>query len=837
MTPTNHALTIHIIPNAHLDPVWLWDWRDGYTEAITTTRTILDLMDEYPELTFIRGEAFHYRYIEQTDPATFDRLKARIAEGRWDVVGGMMLQSDMNMPHTETFARQITYAQRYFQAQFGRTARVGWSADCFGHAAGMVDILAAGGMEYYAYTRPKSIPLASTFWWESASGARLLTHHPSVGWYGAERDEMPRRLDDLLVYAESVPFRNILCFAGLGNHGGHPSRRMIADIRTWADAHPDVRVEYSGLTRYFDTLRAELATLPADAIPSYRGELNPSPRGVYALGARFKFAYRHAEAGLLRADRMASLVAATGIMQHSPNTLREAWEAVLYNTFHDILPGSSIERAMNEQLEWLSLTPHTARLTEQRLVNALSAHIDTQVRPPQVDMPSGVPFLLFNPHPWAFDGLVELETNLDYRPVWKYLNRSDDMPVIVRGDGLAPLPLQKIEAEHLYWPECNIRTRVLVPVQIPACGWQVVEYAYEEGASTIPVTQPTQGDPDGRRIENDLWQVEAIEGSAGVRLWRNGISVFGDAGLSVITVEDPWGCWGDFHESEEAANLVTVRHHWRITRSEVVESGPLRSTLCVRMEGGNSRMDLRFSLASGREAVDVSVRVLWDERSAQLKLVLPGAFRAATYRIPAGEITRGAAGDVVGGQWVKLDADAGGLGFASDALYGFNLTPEGDFQAAIARATRYSADKPSTADQHPWRPVFDQGVLSFRFLLTGNIDRLVHLAAELEQPPLVAPVTPRAGTWERRGGLCSLSSDSLQLLAIKPAEDGNGWIVRLQKAAMPTGQPDQSNFQWMGTGVDLPSLPPNPLVSMRLTRQSDGTWMAQACDLLENPLP
>src|SRR6266545_6354975 len=151
-------LLIHLIPNAHLDPVWMWDWREGFTEMVSTTRTVLDLLDEYPDLTFVRGEAFLYRHIEEHDPQAFARIRRYVESGRWEVVGGTMLQLDMNMPATETLVRHLLYAQRYFQQRFGLQARAGWSADCFGHSAALPDILAAAGLEYYAYTRPAGVP-------------------------------------------------------------------------------------------------------------------------------------------------------------------------------------------------------------------------------------------------------------------------------------------------------------------------------------------------------------------------------------------------------------------------------------------------------------------------------------------------------------------------------------------------------------------------------------------------------------------------------------------------------------------------------------------------------
>ncbi len=224
----------HLLGNAHLDPVWLWDWREGLNEGITTIRTILDLMEEDPKMTFMRGESLIYQHLEREDPKSFARVKKLVAEGRWDVIGGTFIQPDTNLPATETLARQFTVAQAYFRRAFGRVPEAAWAADSFGHSAGYPEILAAAGMKYFAYTRPeeKHMPLAHpAFWWESASGARILAYRPTFGWYGTEHDEIFRRFDGYLAQNEKFPAKNVGCFYGLGNHGGGPSRRQLDDNR------------------------------------------------------------------------------------------------------------------------------------------------------------------------------------------------------------------------------------------------------------------------------------------------------------------------------------------------------------------------------------------------------------------------------------------------------------------------------------------------------------------------------------------------------------------------------------------------------------------------------
>jgi alpha-mannosidase len=844
MTQPLPRFILHLVPNAHLDPVWLWDWREGFTEMIATTRTVLDLMDEIPDLTFMRGEAFFYRHVEQNDPAAFRRIQAYVEAGRWDVVGGNMLQTDMNLPATETFVRQVLYGQRYFQERFGRPARAAWSADCFGHSIGLPDLLAAAGMEYYAYTRPFGYPAHTTFWWQGPAGGRILVHHARYGGYVTERHETVARLDGLLQQAQSEPYRNILGFMGMGDHGGYPTRRQIADVRAWAQAHPEIQVRFSTFTGYGDALRAEMAQMEAPTAALVEGELNFAPRGVYAANARFKFAYRKAEAGVLRAERLAAGIAAAEEKQVID--LREPWEAVLFNTFHDILPGSSIERAYDEQLDWLGSAAHAVRRVEQRALHRLAEKIDTRTRPALADMPAGVPMLLFNPHPWPYEGAVELETNLDYRPLWKYSAAPETAPVSVTDPQLGRLPHQRIALEEIYMTNVNFRTRVLAPVTVPAFGWKVLEYAYDEQAGLVQASGSAGGALDGSRarIWNATWEVSAAPGERGVTLKRDGQPVLDAPGLNAVLVEDPWGPWGDFDDSPPSLDLQEVREAWTVTRVEVDETGPLRATLHVRLQNkrlegahsqseyGHSRMDLRFSLLHGRDAVDVSARVLWDERCARLKLQLPGGFTSAVYDVMGGCVERGAVGEVPGGRWVQLNGPDHALGFASDALYGFNLASSGALQATVVRASRFTHEGRATVEQFPWYPVMDCGELRFQFLLTCDPQRLPRLATELEQPVLVAQALPSAGEWPAAGSWMHLEPEQAQLLALKPAEEGDGWILRVQ--GLPGGAVTPQ-LTWHGQAIAIATLQPGQIQTYRLV-QSGGAWQARPVSLLEEDI-
>ena len=818
------SVKIHLIANSHLDPVWLWDWREGLNEAICTVRTVLDLMDEDKRLTYIRGESLLYRHIEETEPATFQRILRYVKSGRWDVVGGTYLQPDTNMAGVETLARQYTEGQRYFQDRFGAKVTAAWQADSFGHTAGLPEILNAAGINSFAFTRPdkKVLPLREpAFWWEGESGARILAYRPLVGWYGTEHDEIPRRLTGLLEAGCQSGLQNVACFYGVGNHGGGPTRRQLADIRAWAETHLDVMVVHSGLHAFFAALREEISKKPKSALPVHRGELNFCLRGCYSSMAGFKRLYRRGENLLARAEKTDAAV--SGFLKEPGSDLTEAWKGVLFNSFHDILPGSSIERAFEEQTAWMGGVIHSSRAAEFRALNRLAQCIDTRVAECPPHHPSGIAALVWNPHAQPYQGHVELEGCLDYRPIWKYQGHTTELPIRVLDPGGQVLPFQEIATENRSITEVPWRKRVLVPVSLPAFGWNILEMGWVEGAVPLKVKNPVTGRPD--RISNGEYSVKAIAGKKGIQIFHRGRPLLGGEGLTAAVYDDPWGSWGGMLEEPDSILFMKPREVWSITAIELTESGPERASLWVRLAGGKSRIDLTFSVSRDRSAVDVAARVFWAERSARLKLRFPVGDEAE-FEVPGATVTRKPSGEVPGGKWVTVGSK---FGLASDALYNFDAK-DGALSATVVRATRYADDVPTASDAFPWHPATDQGELKFLFLVTANVPEIRRLARELEQPPVVQLVPAQKGRLPRSGSLASLQPESLQLLALKRAESGRGFVLRVQAQA---GKTVPASLQWMGSTLKLGPIRGGQIVSWHLESTKAG-WKATMVDLAEN---
>jgi alpha-mannosidase len=727
--------------------------------------------------------------------------------------------------------RQFTRGKNYFASRFGVNVTSAWAADSFGHSAGLPEILVSAGITSFAYTRPGSPVSSPAFWWEGPGGSRILAYCPPAGWYGTERDELPRKLDDLLRVASEGSLENIGVFYGVGNHGGGPTRRQLKDIATWAAAHPEVEVKHSGLHGLFRALFEELAHREAGFLPVHRGELNFCLRGCYSSVAKFKYLYRRTEAAVSRAEKSAAVLgalvpASSDAMPSSQvRSLKGAWDAVLFNSFHDILPGSSIERAMEDQISWLGAGVHAAQGAEFDALNRLASLVDTSVEAADGDNPGGISFLVWNPHPFAYSGAVELEGALDARPIWKYENRPDEMPVQLLGPDKKPVPFQRIHTEHHSMPHLPWRVRAVTHASLAPFGWAVYELAYRENPAiaTNEPSSPAVTVTSAGGLDNGIFRVETT--SNGVKLYRNGLPFIGDLGLTAVTVEDPWGSWGAMDEAKESLNLSEVCHHWTVDATQVIENGPEYSSIWVRMTGGNSTLDLTIGLSRGRDAVDFDARILWNDRSARLKLVLPvGDSSTAVFDVPGASIRREPSGEVPGGRWVSI----GDVGFASNGIYNFDHS-EGVLRATVVRASRYGADETFGPEVNPWTPTVDRGELRLRFLIAPSGEELVRKATLLEQPPVVLTVPAKAGNWGRSGSLGELTPDSLDLLAIKPAETGEGVVIRVQNR---TGSLQSAVLNWDGQQITLGLLEDGRISSWLITRDTADGWVAEPTNSL-----
>ena len=760
--------TVHIIPNAHLDQVWLWDWREGSNEAVATAQAVLDLMDRCESLTFAHGEAEFYKPLLTYRPDLMERIREYVASGRWDIVGGNMVQSDQNFPETATFIRQYRHGKAFFRKHFGVDVDIAWAADCAGHSAGLPDILKYSGFRYMAFSRPpeSALPLPNhSFRWRGLGDAEIICARASFG-YQNERSNMTELLSGILDTQSGYPQDNLFLPMGLGDHGGGPSARHVEEVLEYATTHRDVRIVFSTFSRLFRALEEEKTKLPV-----VESELNFFFRGVHINNAPVKHAFRDLEAAVQRATRVCAVIdCALGTSRAAD--LSGEWDDLLYNTFHDILPGDSIDRVNREQIRWMASSQHHAEKKEYDALTRLGSALEMMVPPPSSpDAPSPVPFLAFNPAPFPFHGLVELESCLDYRPVYEHYGHPEKVRAAVRNETGCLLPAQNIETEHAFMRTLPWRKRELFMLDIPPFGYRRLtmgiarddELAPEERGAEADAGQMVCSASDGKIISNGRVSVRA----EGNRLFfeKNGQSVTGPNGMSFAVFADRYGSWGEMG-AETAETLCTEKlEDLTVATVKILEKGPLRARMLVEFSGRRSRLDLIVSVDVNSDDLDAQASLVWDERAARLKMCLDPVHEVM-YQVPGGSLVRNVPGDVPGGRWLKTSR----WGLASDHFSGYASLND-CFCVNMIRASVACVDENDSCLKFPELPSVDAGRHAFHFVLLSSPENAPKTAQLLEFPPILMEHWAHHGQTVIPLGF-ELPDESLVLLDLQPDEHG-----------------------------------------------------------------
>jgi alpha-mannosidase len=338
--PTTHPHRITAVGHAHIDTAWLWPLRETIRKCARSFSNQLALMDAYPEHRFVCSQAAQYEWMKEHYPSIWEGIKQRVAEGRWEPVGGMWVEPDTNVPSGEALVRQVTFGSRFFLEEFGVESDELWIPDVFGYTAALPQIAARAGMralitQKLSWNDTNRFP-HTTFWWEGLDGSRLLTHFPPCDTYNGvvTVDEILKSVERAGAVERSLyPF-------GFGDGGGGPNRYMLEFARRVADTDGLPRTEIGTVDGFLDDT---IAT--SDDLPTWVGELYfELHRGTYTTQAATKRGNRRGEEALREAE-MWSVAACVGTGDWSayPTAeLERAWKLLLLNQFHDILPGSSI---------------------------------------------------------------------------------------------------------------------------------------------------------------------------------------------------------------------------------------------------------------------------------------------------------------------------------------------------------------------------------------------------------------------------------------------------------------------------------------------------------------
>lgn len=332
--------TVHLVGHGHIDMNWMWSWPETVGATLDTMRTVLRLMEEYPQFTFSQSQATIYQILQQHAPDLLEKVAGHVKTGRWEVTASHWVEGDKNIVGGESLTRHLLYTRQYMQELFGLKAEdvnIDWAPDTFGHSVMVPAYLNRGGVKFMYTHRPgihtKNPP--EVFWWDGPEGSRLLVRNDQCNGYNGR---ITPELSDLLArYSNASGLKDFMFVHGLGDHGGGPTRHDLLwaqELMTWPIFPALV---YTTARKWFETIQAK-----ADKLPVLSGELNTEFTGCYTTQTLIKRANRVSENRLLDAE-FASAVAWGAAGDAYPATMyRDAWRDMLFNHFHDILPGSGI---------------------------------------------------------------------------------------------------------------------------------------------------------------------------------------------------------------------------------------------------------------------------------------------------------------------------------------------------------------------------------------------------------------------------------------------------------------------------------------------------------------
>ena len=337
---------IYMLGNSHIDVAWLWAIAETKNAMQRTFTSALNLQEHYPELIFNQSTAVSYQWMEREYPELFARIQSAVAEGKWELIGGMWVEPDGNLPSGESLIRQILYGQKYFREKFNREVKIAWLPDTFGFHWQIPQILLKSGFEAFVtqklmWNDTNKFP-HQIFWWEGVDGSRIFTYFSNEIGLGLEPVAIAKYL---VAQEEKHDIPETAWLYGVGDHGGGPTADMLDMGRKWANSPIFFEIQPSTLEDFLINLKAKL---PRD-LPVWQDELYLEfHRGTFTSKAEQKRQNRQVEVLIGNAEKYSTIASLIINIPYPQAQLENAWQGLLLNQFHDILPGTSISDVFDD---------------------------------------------------------------------------------------------------------------------------------------------------------------------------------------------------------------------------------------------------------------------------------------------------------------------------------------------------------------------------------------------------------------------------------------------------------------------------------------------------------
>ena len=727
LTAEPGALTANAIGHAHLDIAWLWPVRESTRKAARTFASQLKLMEQYPDYKFGASQPYLYQQIRKYYPELYGKIRQRVREGRWELQGGMYVEPDCNLISGESMVRQFLYGKNYYMDEFGIDVKTVWIPDVFGYSAAMPQIMQKAGCDYFmtqklSWNQINRMP-HHTFRWTGVDGSSIITHFPPEDTpialpSAAERIQACNRFQE----AGFLP--GYISLVGIGDGGGGPTENHVERNRILSNLRSCPKSQWRFASDFF----RELEQYRSD-LPEWNGELYLEfHRGTLTAQSRTKRGNRKCEQAL---SALEILAAAASSSEWPREKLREAWETVLLNQFHDIIPGSSIHEvyvlAEKQHAQVLDMT-----VTETGKICASLFRSARQC------------LALVNTLSNRWSGLLELPE------IWRDCKVFDEQG--------RELPVQRHNGKTLVYAE------------IPGCS--CVTLHREEG-KTADTT-----DTGSRILENELVRYEFNADGQLTRAYdkEQRRELLSDNGNILTLYNDrpnQYEAWDvDIFYPRDRKEIMSCAQAGTVFR------GPAGSEMEFVFKTDHSELRQTVRLAVHSKRLDFITRADWHEYRTMLRAAFPLAVHSerAFYDIQYAYVERSthnntswdeAKFEVCGHRYADLSDRDGGVALLNDSKYGYRVK-NSTLDLALLRSPVY-----------PDRTA-DLGLHDFTYSFLPHVGPLpesnvMQEAATLNRLPVIADGFDASGFQLP----CRLDSDSISLEAVKRAEKDDSLIIRL----------------------------------------------------------
>ncbi len=780
--------TIKLTGHAHLDMAWLWTVDETWEAAERTFTSALDLQTDFPELIFCHSTPALYEWMEQHRPDLFQRIVQKIQAGQWEAIGGLWVEPELNLIGGEAIARHLLYGQRYFQEKFGHINRIAWLPDTFGFNWQLPQLLKQGGIDYFVTQKLRwndttQFPY-DWFRWQAPDGTQLWSLMSAPIGEGIDPVKMA---EHACSWETKTGLLEYLWLPGVGDHGGGPTRDMLTLVRRWQTSPFFPTLEFTTVVDYLDQI-AQLTPLPCNgpnvdsnpptrtvdaSLPEHQvldpGDTKALPvqptvvwdselylefhRGCYTTHGDQKQFNRTCESLLSEAELWSSLATMLTDVDYPRAELETAWKQVLFNQFHDILPGTSIPQVFIDANQAWKAAQQTAIALKRQALTAIAQHLIPEDPP----YPGAQAVVVFNPFPWERSPLVYAPTepdSLESNPAdiaWL----AEDIPAICCRRFWRDPSLTETQdlSDASIVPESS-------PLPEPGACFQI------ENEYLRIVVDPTTGDL------SSLWDKtahrEILSGPG------NQLQAFRDQGQY-------WDAWNiDPHYADHPlppAQLIGIRYGDR----GLASIPRLTDSIKVQRQIGSSIFQQTYCLTAGVPYLEIATTVHWVESQVMVKANFPLTLTAevATYELACGAIQRAtlnspgfhsAQWEVPALGWADLSDEAYGVSILSDYKHGYDAQPS-QLRLTLLRSSCWPNPHADRGIHHFTYAIYPHAG-SWQAAHTPRYSRALDQSSRPSGQPLdVVLCADSHGSLQPAVTFLDLGSDQLMLMAFKPAED------------------------------------------------------------------